>query len=429
MNYFDYNKNLITRVCYIFFEPSQRLLVKNPRNIIICFIKFLMHFFHSIIYVDRKEPTVKSVIFFSTSVNNNRTLEPIWTKLDERTYSLWLSDNIFSETKISILSLCHIFEFIKVYFSLNKEDKKVVRYNNYAFMNACGYYYTIGDFLRKNKKNIKLVVMANDHSFTNLCIIENCQKQNINTLYVQHANITERFPPNRFSFSFLDGIESYNKYLSIKKPLGQVFLSGSSRFDYELPSEMHNSIGIAVNKLDDITKVIDLCTFLIKNNMDNLVIRPHPAMSFSNVVNEEIKYLGIKISDSRQENPYEFISQLKILIANESGIHLEAALRRVPSVLYNFSDSEFRDHYSFVKNGLVKCCTNYNEVLEECKNPKLISKNKVRDYNAAIGTKYQGKVSEIIAEFISKIINNENIDEYINLIFVHNKDGYYEYKN
>ncbi|MBR4825410.1 MAG: hypothetical protein IKZ86_11475 [Spirochaetaceae bacterium] len=429
MKYFDYSGNLITRICYIFFEPNLKSLVKNPKNIIVCFIKYLIHFFYSLIHIDRKEPVAKQIIFFSTTLNNNRSLEPIWSLLNNDSYSLWLSDNVFSETKISIFSFFHLIDFFKTYNSLNNEDKRVVRYNSYAFMNAYGYYITIGNYLRKNKNTIKLIIMANDHSFTNLCIIENCLKYDIKTLYVQHANITECFPPNRFSYSFLDGIESYNKYLSIEKPIGRVFLSGSSRFDSQITSGKHNDIGIAVNELDDMNQVIALCQLLRKNEQSRIIIRFHPAMSIESNFMNLINNLGIKISDSKQENPYEFLSRLKILIANESGIHLEAALGQVPSVLYNFSTLDYCDNYSFVKKGLVKYCNSYDEVLKECKNPQLISKSKVRDYNAAIGTKYQGNVAAIIAKIINRIVNNENVEEYINFIFNYNKKGYYEYKN
>lgn len=428
MKYSDYSYNLILRVCHVFFHPNLKDSIKNPPSLFKCIIIFLKNFLISLVQLDFKKPGAKKIVFFSTTVNNNRALEPIWSKLNKQDYVLWLSDDIFSNFSIKIYSFLYFFPFIKLYFSLKKEEKLVIRKYSYWFMNAYGYYKTIDNYLSQTKKLISLIVLANDHSPINRCIIENCHKYNIKTLYIQHANIDTSFPPNTFTYSFLDGLESYKKYLAINGIRGKIFLSGSSRFDSLVLNGNHEKIGVALNELDNISKVLELCNFLVKKGLSNLIIRPHPALVLSNEESKLINELGISISDSKHEDPFDFIAKLKILIANESGIHLEAALGGVPSIQYNFSDLEFRDVYSFVKNGIVRYCDTFDMVYKECKNPILISKNKVRDFNAATGTKWAGKVSEIIAGFINTVINDEDLDLYISQFFA-NKNNVYTYKN
>ena len=333
-----YEKNKITKLCYEFFSPSWVMKINNPPSLLMCIQSFLHRVLYYIWHVDMKEPCIKELIFFSTSVNNNNALKPIWEKIPEEDRVIWGSDFIFSETKISIYSFLFFFSFLKIYGGLSKKEKLVAREYNYWFINILGYYKVIGNLLKRNKNKIKLVIMANDHSPVNQCIIENCIKYGIKTLYIQHASVNDEFPPNRFSYSFLDGLDSCRKYLSIREFTGKAFLSGSTRFD-TLKNQVYLSkyVGIAINTMDDFDKIFSLCRYLVEHDINNIIMRPHPRLELKIYEIEKIRNLGIELSDSKTENPFSFIAKLKLLISNESSIHLEALLMHVPSVQFNFS--------------------------------------------------------------------------------------------
>ena len=428
MNYCRYKNNFITRLCYEFFDYSWIVKIKKPPRFLGCIKIFIHRLFHFIRYPDFREPCIKDLIFFSTSVNNNNALRPIWTKLKPQEYSVWECENIFSETKIAIYSFLHLPSFFRMYEQLPVEDRLVVREYNYWFMNVYGYYKVIDKFLKKNRNKIKLLVLANDHSPVNQCIIENCIKHNIKTMYVQHASIDEEFPPVRFTYSFLDGLDTYKKYASKKKVSGTAILSGSSRFDV-LKKQLCVSeyIGIAINELDDFSKIFDLCEFLIDNGITDVILRPHPRLELQKEDMERFNNLGILFSDAKVENSFSFIAKLKLLISNESSIHLDALLMNIPSIQYNFSKDSFKDVYSFVKKGVVPFCENYEKVLKECISPHNVSPEIIKEWNAAYGTKYDGKVSDVIFNFI-KNLRDGTEKEYIDSIFKFNTKGYYEYK-
>ena len=295
-------------------------------------------------------------------------------------------------------------------------------------MNVYGYYKVIGGFLKKNSKKITLVVMANDHSPTNQCIIENCLKYGIRTLYIQHASINEQFPPNRFTYSFLDGLDSYRKYVSIRRCTGAVFLSGSSRFDaLKKYGRSPGYIGVAINMIDDLEMVFALCKKLADNGIRSVIIRPHPRLELKRDWMERLIGIGADFSDARTEDPFSFMARLKLLISNESSIHLEALLMQIPSVQYNFSKQPFEDHYSFVRKNIVPLYESFEGVLAECITPHKVCSDSIKEYNAAFGTRFDGNVSGVISDFIQEFENGTE-DAYVNAVFSYNQSGYYEYK-
>ncbi|MBR3304068.1 MAG: hypothetical protein IKI67_07820, partial [Bacteroidales bacterium] len=192
---------------------------------------------------------------------------------------------------------------------------------------AIGLYYCAKKFFQKNK--IAIAVFANDHSTLSLCLRIAAQKKNICTLYTQHASVSEEFPPLSFTYSFLDGVESLEKYQKAGEIKGSVFLTGSPRFDEiakirQVGKVVINEkvIGIAVNTFDCYENVRELCLQL-KDDY-KLIVRPHPAMPLGDFAN--LKKYGIDFSNSKEETPFEFLLRINWLISNVSAIHLDAVL-------------------------------------------------------------------------------------------------------
>ncbi len=428
-NYNLYSKKLVTRINYRLFNGCEKFIDKeNTHGFIyntMWFVKYLINFF---LKLSLKNPSFNKIIFFSTSRNNNAALSPIMEKLNVSSYVVWDKDDVFPQTTVSFFSFFCIFDLLLVYLKSDQDDRDIINFYFNQFILTYGTFFYLKRYLKKNKHSIKLVVMANDHSMTNRCLLEACKTNGIETLYVQHASVSELFPPLEFSYSFLDGKDSFDKYSSVKLIENTVFFSGCSRYDNCPIRSVHNNfvIGIATNIIDDYKKIMDLCFLLKKRTDAKIIVRPHPASDFSEDFKQNLIENGFIHSDSKIVSSLSFLSEINVLIANESSIHLDAAFMNIPTCLYNMSNKNaIEDVYSYVKKGLMPYCKTENELMEFISNPHM-STEKVKYYLANFNTKYRNSVSKIISGFIQKIIDGENIDEYINQFF-HKENNYYVY--
>ena len=64
----------------------------------------------------------------------------------------------------------------------------------------------------KKQTNLRKVVFSNDHNVQNRLFLHACKLSNIHTSYIQHASVSQYFPPLNFDLSFLYGEVDYEKY-------------------------------------------------------------------------------------------------------------------------------------------------------------------------------------------------------------------------
>ena len=402
MNIYD-----IKRLNYIKYT-AMRPLIKHPHSLVVCFAIYFVLIIKHICLMHLGKNGVKEVLLIAPSQNNRKTIKTIIQHLPDNIYTIWDNfDKNLPMASIYTKSLLHLHLFAKLYFHSDRDDRRLIRMFYLDFLTAISTYECL-EKLIINNRNIKLIVFANDHVLINRCLIEISEKQNIKSLYVQHASVTECFPPLRFDFSFLDGQESYDKYYRIGNMKGISFLTGSPRFDAFSgygTSSIKYDVGIALNELDSIEKVMDLCKCIKANYSEKIIVRPHPAMMDGSYAFDSFKELNIDISDPTKDLSFVFLSEIKVMIANESAIHLDAALMHKPSFLYNFSDNDVMDWYSYIRKGLIKNCLNYDEVLESLKSNYNLPDSIVRYYAASYKSPIEGKVGEFVATFINKMIN------------------------
>ena len=130
-----------------------------------------------------------------------------------------------------------------------------------------------------------------------------------------------------------------------------------------------------------------------------LSLRPHPR--YGSLDTAWLAENAIAYSDPKVESSFDFISKIDLMISNESSIHLDAAMMKCPSVVYNFSTHPLLDHYSYIKTGLVKVADNEEQLLAAITNPQdsLPSMETLQFYNASCGTPIEGALGEAIAVF------------------------------
>ena len=346
----------------------------------------------------------KGIVFFGVSINNRRSLDPIATHLEEDEY-LYLKNhqNDIHKRRAFWLSLPYLPDLIRTYRNADAPTRTIIKRYFTRLWSTYGYYQLAKEYLEHYK--VKTLILSSDQGEFHRCLLLNAQELNVKTIYVQHASVAKGFPKLIASYSFLDGEETLEKYLYAGKPEGEVYLSGGVRFvpifqKYKLKNvESVGTIGIAINMLDNFGEVQRLCQFLLSHNY-KLVLRPHPR--YGGINKTWLEENAIDYSDPKAESSFDFISHIDLMISNESSIHLDAALMKCPSVVYNFSTHPILDHYSYIKTGLVRVAENEEQLLAAITNPQdsLPSTETLQFYNASCGTPVEGALGEAISVFI-----------------------------
>ncbi len=377
-------------------------------------VKYFLHFNYHFEAI----PPLKEVVFLITTDNQNRALEPICSKMDSAIYSIIdtrQKNPFYPKKKWLSYSMLFVANLIITYCFSTREDKRRIAKEYKQIMPTIGVMKCTKDIFA-HCSNVKLVVLANDHSAIHRSIIKLAPLYGIKTLYTQHCSIASHFPSLQFSYSFLDGEETFEKYKSIGDMRGTIYISGNPRFDkiaeYKSHKKSSEVVGIAINLLDDEAMVKCLCEQLLKDGY-KLCVRPHPRQTLSYY--DWYVENGIEISDSKTETPFEFAARVQVIIAGETGLHFDAAMMGVKSICYVFDGQPTKDWYSYIKNGLVQYAKSEQELL----NILRVTTDKfgigdiqlLRWYNAAYATKYEGRIGTQISEFIENSLHN-TIDEF-----------------
>lgn len=349
----------------------------------------------------------KNILFVST-YNNYQTLKFLKNKIPDTLlvspggYSGNLSDclNIRSQ-----LNNCMRFDkyFFILYLLMHP------RYNIYS-LDLILKFYGIEDIYYKILKNNKpnSIIISNDHHPSSRGAILAANKLKLPCIYIQHASVSQYFPPLRNSHALLYGEYSKKIYQQIALTNTKIILVGMHQFDDKMEMIKNKkctyNIGIAYNGLDDINNVFDLYDQLVSSFPDYIfVLRPHPA--------DKRKLLKeCTISRASIETATEFLSQIDVLITNNSSIILEAAVMNVWPLQFDFgiNKDDHYDYYGFINSGLSLEMKSFDDVPLAIKN---IYKKRIFDvrkrakiYNASIDSPYEFRVEDKIVEIIKKEI-------------------------
>ena len=202
----------------------------------------------------------------------------------------------------------------------------------------------LGESLMKNKK---VLLQYNDHSPYSVMLRLVAETLNLKTAYVQHAPVTIRFPRLEHDLNGLFGQDSVEKY--IKKGLGddkKILIITDIRFPNRntLETGTHDEILICYNPVDNLSAVHDCAAALIGRG-HAVRLRPHPRDRRRLPLVQ-----GATISET--SNIWDDLSQAYAVIANESGVHLEAVYYDVNTFKLSTFSRSF-DNYGFLKHGLI----------------------------------------------------------------------------
>ena len=252
------------------------------------------------------------------------------------------------------------------------------------------------------------ISFSNDHAIESRALLLAANTLNIPIFYIQHACVRPDFPPLKFSLSFLEGQDSLDKYKIAGPVTGDVKLVGVPRITPYLNQKKEVteiiSIGLCANLLDPAESIEILLQSLVDHFPNRkIAYRPHP--SDRRKINIPS---GVIISNSREENPFNFLLKQDIVIAGNTSIHYEAAILKVKSIYYKFDPNGVtEDMYGFVKNKLVPEATNETTLIHQIKNIQTnqeVSSEKIRYYDATIGTPDEGRSHQLVVQGIKNFL-------------------------
>lgn len=201
------------------------------------------------------------------------------------------------------------------------------------------------------------VINFNDHSPNNLLLFYISKKHNKSVYYIQHATVSERFPPLYHDKNILYSKDSLNKYENPNDKSVRV------HNDFRLPKSdlinVDNRSGVLIcpNLIDSIDAVMDLYYFFQSSNF-LVAIRPHP---------RDYRFKFKNVNKNKYDDLYKDLNHYKYVICNESGVLLESIYFNNYTYKYLLSDSI--DNYGFLKQGLInKEYDNKTDLLGDIKN-------------------------------------------------------------
>ena len=353
------------------------------------------------------------------SINQLKALEPL---LDiENSILVTNSDNLLSKNINS--SIVKLYQPTKLkhrvlrFFKLS-QYKKLFKENFKAHLNTIikydGIYEGLLDVLNKHKPIG--IVFSNDHNAFCRALRVAAIDCRIKTVYLQHAAVTDQFPPLKFDLSLLDGQDSFDKYKRAGSVRGKVKLIGMTKFDeyFHLINRKRNveSIGLALNNGDDFDTYFEIFSKLNKRfEKMKYYIRFHPSIEV-NKINVPDFFI---ISYTNKETSFDFLANVDALFSGNSSIHLEATLMNIPSYQIKNEKDVLKDYYGFIQNKLIEEVNLHElfELIEVIRKNKPEVRYKAKYYNAVIETKYDGFSTIKVKNEISSVLKNLFINKSI----------------
>lgn len=253
------------------------------------------------------------------------------------------------------------------------------------------------------------VLVANDHVMRTRAFVEAARDEGIPTVYVQHAAVTPRFPSLRSDLALLDGVAAAAAYISRGPSHTRIFLTGSPMHDSLVRARngrhAASSVGLCLNLLDRPEAVMQVVETLGTSGTRSIEVRTHPrdqrdwgAWLRSTVVEH--------VHGAREECIQSFLARVSVVVAGDSGVHLEAALAGVPSV-YAAALGTGRDGYGFVAAGLARVATSGAELRDAVAEPVPASLDACRRFDATVGTPWSGRAGALVRSVLGHVVRGE----------------------
>lgn len=304
-----------------------------------------------------KNPEINTEIIISaTTLNQFHALKPIIDKLGNAATLISENPDIQPDQPdvdyYKRLSLRYAIKRLMWYYTLPPYQREVYKSRFYNYCKFLGQYR---HWLKAFKNSsAKYYIAANDHSGLSQIGFVAARDAGLKTIYIQHAAVSDLFPPLMVDYALLDGEDAKQKYANAGPSKAEIHLIGTMKYDPYLQNpELNkpgNLIGVCIGGVaNDIEKNITLCQTL-QEMEQSFCLRFHPIVTAE--TRQAFTSNGWEASEPEKETALDFILRCHTVISGDSTILLEASvLKRRP--LYFASDGIGQDYYGFLKSGVL----------------------------------------------------------------------------
>ena len=304
------------------------------------------------------------------------------------------------------MSLLFLPALVRRWRGADAETRGSFRWAADGYLHSYGLYVALSRWLAAAPP--AAVLVSNDHSRPPCVLRSAAQGLGVPVAYLQHATVTERFPPLRFDLALLDGLDAAEKYAAAADREAAVALVGIPKADPRVggtrPDAGADRVGLCMSLADDPDRSAELVEGLASHGLD-LVLRMHPRSEPGCVdrFRRLARRLGLGWSDPAEEDSFAFLGGLRVLVAGVSAMSLEAALVGVTPLNFQTNPEE-TDWYGFVRNGLCRQ-TDRVEVLAGWIDEALRSPGRpptaARRYCHTLGTSWEGESAALAAQAVA----------------------------
>lgn len=243
------------------------------------------------------------------------------------------------KTRAEFALSCMVFLFCLVYMARVRMGPMALKY----LIVYSKVYLQVFSSFRRFRKWPRVMVVANDHTDFPVATSMVMQLFRIPVVYVQHAEVSESFPPLDFDVSILRNERSLEVYRRVGMIAGDVFVlprnAKASNFEriFEKPSEKV-PIVIYLSSIFNANEV-ERCVTLLQSNpwATEVVLKPHPRGDLGSLRGLE----GVSVAESTPDFYH-------VAVVPNSSVVVELLENGIPVFQYFGLDDISRDYYRFV---------------------------------------------------------------------------------
>lgn len=205
---------------------------------------------------------------------------------------------------------------------------------------------------------VKVVCVASDHSPVCQALLFLARKEARKTCYIQHAPVSDHFPPLIYDLSILFDRASLLAYEHAGVRQGSmnnstIVLLSPFKEEFRRPriGQKPYNIGFCLSFLPNLKKVSEILSELSSNpHVSRILLRPHPRCrkNLSHLL--EIEKVDLNIDQKTADG---FFRTVDIVLVPNSGVTIESLHSGRPTFYVPKMDFLPDDYYGFVKNGVI----------------------------------------------------------------------------
>lgn len=207
-------------------------------------------------------------------------------------------------------------------------------------------------------ESVKVLCIASDHAPICQALLFLAAKSGRETCYIQHAPVTEYFPPLAYDLAILYDKASAKAYEGAARRTGTtassriVYLPPFPReFEPPLLSTPPYVVGICLSFLPQVPRLAaQIDEMAAHASVNGIILRKHPrcTLDLSHLTRHPLVSLQPK-----GETADTFFDQVDVVLVPNSGVAIEALHRGRPTFFTPGADDIPDDYYGFVANGIL----------------------------------------------------------------------------